>query len=72
MVSAAVGVAGLPATFKAVQAGKLVALANKEVMVAAGELVMAESQKRGVAVLRWSTASTTPSTNAFAPAYAGK
>ncbi len=51
VVSAAVGVAGLPATFKAVQAGKLVALANKEVMVAAGELVMAESQKRGVAVL---------------------
>ena len=51
VVSAAVGVAGLPATFKAVQAGKLVALANKEVMVAAGELVMAESQRRGVAVL---------------------
>jgi 1-deoxy-D-xylulose-5-phosphate reductoisomerase len=51
VVSAAVGVAGLPATFQAVQAGKLVALANKEVMVAAGELVMAESQKRGVAVL---------------------
>jgi len=51
VLSAAVGVAGLPATFKAVQAGKLVALANKEVMVAAGELVMAESQKRGVAVL---------------------
>lgn len=51
VVSAAVGVVGLPATYKAVQAGKTVALANKEVLVAAGELVMAAAKKNNVAVL---------------------
>jgi 1-deoxy-D-xylulose-5-phosphate reductoisomerase len=39
VLSAAVGIAGLPATYEAVCAGKQVALANKEVLVAAGELV---------------------------------
>lgn len=50
VLSAAVGVVGLPATYKAVQQGKNLALANKEVLVAAGELVMAaaEQQKRAV------------------------
>jgi 1-deoxy-D-xylulose-5-phosphate reductoisomerase len=51
VVSAAVGVVGLPATYKAVLAGKTVALANKEVLVAAGELVMAAAKKNNVAVL---------------------
>ena len=51
VVSAAVGVVGLPATYKAVQQGKNLALANKEVLVAAGELVMAEAQRKGKAVL---------------------
>ena len=51
LLSAAVGVVGLPATYKAVQQGKNLALANKEVLVAAGELVMAAAEKQGKAVL---------------------
>jgi 1-deoxy-D-xylulose-5-phosphate reductoisomerase len=47
VVSAAVGVVGLEATFEAVKLGKTVALSNKEVLVAAGELVMAAAQKAG-------------------------
>ena len=51
VVSAAVGVVGLPATYKAIERGKNIALANKEVLVAAGEVVMAAVAKRGVALL---------------------
>jgi 1-deoxy-D-xylulose-5-phosphate reductoisomerase len=51
VLSAAVGVVGLPATYKAVQQGKNLALANKEVLVAAGELVMSEAQRKRTAVL---------------------
>jgi 1-deoxy-D-xylulose-5-phosphate reductoisomerase len=51
VLSAAVGVVGLPATYKAVQQGKNLALANKEVLVAAGELVMAEAERQKRAVL---------------------
>jgi 1-deoxy-D-xylulose-5-phosphate reductoisomerase len=51
VLSAAVGVVGLPATFKAIEQGKNIALANKEVLVAAGEVVMAEVARRGVALL---------------------
>ncbi|HVB86824.1 MAG TPA: 1-deoxy-D-xylulose-5-phosphate reductoisomerase [Candidatus Dormibacteraeota bacterium] len=51
VVSAAVGVVGLPATYKAIQQGKHIALANKEVLVAAGELVMAAVERQGVALL---------------------
>jgi 1-deoxy-D-xylulose-5-phosphate reductoisomerase len=51
VVSAAVGVVGLPATFKAIQLGKHIALANKEVLVAAGEVVMAAVKRSGVALL---------------------
>jgi len=51
VVSAAVGVVGLPATYCAVQAGKQVALANKEVLVAAGELVTAAAKERGIELL---------------------
>ncbi len=47
VVSAAVGVVGLEATYEAVRLGKQVALSNKEVLVAAGELVMAAAQKSG-------------------------
>jgi 1-deoxy-D-xylulose-5-phosphate reductoisomerase len=47
VVSAAVGVVGLEATYEAVKLGKTVALANKEVLVAAGELVMAAAKKAG-------------------------
>jgi 1-deoxy-D-xylulose-5-phosphate reductoisomerase len=51
VVSAAVGVVGLEATYAAVVAGKQVALSNKEVLVAAGELVMAAAHKAGVELL---------------------
>ena len=51
VVSAAVGVVGLEATYAAVRAGKHVALSNKEVLVAAGELVMAAVAASGVALL---------------------
>jgi len=51
VVSAAVGVVGLNATYKAIEQGKDIALANKEVLVAAGEVVMAAVAKHGVALL---------------------
>src|SRR5580693_1849736 len=51
VVSAAVGVVGLPATYKAVEQGKLIALANKEVLVAAGEIVMAAVHRHKAALL---------------------
>jgi 1-deoxy-D-xylulose-5-phosphate reductoisomerase len=47
VVSAAVGVVGLEATYEAIKLGKMVALSNKEVLVAAGELVMAAAKKAG-------------------------
>jgi 1-deoxy-D-xylulose-5-phosphate reductoisomerase len=50
-VSAIVGTAGLVPTMAAIRAGKLIALANKEVLVTAGELVMAECRARGVQLL---------------------
>ncbi len=49
-VSAIVGTAGLVPTMAAIRAGKSIALANKEVLVTAGELVMAECRSRGVRV----------------------
>ena len=51
VVSAAVGVAGLEATYAAVCRGKRVALANKEVLVAAGELVMSAAERSGALLL---------------------
>jgi 1-deoxy-D-xylulose-5-phosphate reductoisomerase len=47
VISAAVGIVGLEATYEAVKLGKTVALSNKEVLVAAGELVMAAAKKAG-------------------------
>jgi 1-deoxy-D-xylulose-5-phosphate reductoisomerase len=47
-VSAIVGTAGLVPTIAAIQAGKDIALANKEVLVTAGELVMAECRRWNV------------------------
>lgn len=40
VVSAIVGAAGLPPTFAAIEAGKDIALANKETLVMAGEIIM--------------------------------
>lgn len=51
VVSAIVGVAGLEATYEAVKAGKTIGLANKECMVAAGELITAEARKQGKPLL---------------------
>jgi 1-deoxy-D-xylulose-5-phosphate reductoisomerase len=51
VVSAIVGVAGLEATYEAVRAGKTVGLANKECLVAAGELITAEARRRGKPLL---------------------
>ena len=46
VVSAIVGVAGLEATYEAVKAGKTVGLANKECLVAAGDLITAEARRQ--------------------------
>jgi 1-deoxy-D-xylulose-5-phosphate reductoisomerase len=51
VVSAIVGVAGLEATYEAVKAGKVVGLANKECLVAAGELITAEARRQGKPLL---------------------
>jgi 1-deoxy-D-xylulose-5-phosphate reductoisomerase len=51
VVSAIVGVAGLEATYEAVRAGKTIGLANKECLVAAGELITGEAQRQGKPLL---------------------
>jgi 1-deoxy-D-xylulose-5-phosphate reductoisomerase len=51
VVSAIVGVAGLEATYEAVKAGKTVGLANKECLVAAGELITTEARRQAKPLL---------------------
>jgi 1-deoxy-D-xylulose-5-phosphate reductoisomerase len=51
VVSAAVGAAGLAPTYSAVAAGKTVALANKEAMVLAGELLRQTAAKSGARII---------------------
>src|SRR5436309_8954272 len=51
VVRARVGVAGLEATYEAVREGKTVGLANKECLVAAGELITAEARRQGKPLL---------------------
>ena len=51
IVSAIAGSAGLIPTFAAVKAGKTIALANKETMVMAGEIITQEANERGVELL---------------------
>ena len=51
VVSAIVGIAGLEATYAAVLAGKTIGLANKEAMVAAGEILTSAARERGVSLL---------------------
>ena len=51
VVSALVGAVGLAPTLAAIRAGRDVALANKEVMVMAGALVLREVKARGVRLL---------------------
>ena len=51
VVSAIVGVAGLEATYAAVRAGKTIGLANKECLVAAGDLILRAAREHNVALL---------------------
>jgi 1-deoxy-D-xylulose-5-phosphate reductoisomerase len=51
LISAMAGSAGLLPTYSGITAGKDIALANKETMVMAGPLVMAEAKKRGVSIM---------------------
>jgi 1-deoxy-D-xylulose-5-phosphate reductoisomerase len=51
VMAAIVGCAGLEPTMAAVEAGKTVALANKEALVTAGELMMASAKKNGATLL---------------------
>jgi 1-deoxy-D-xylulose-5-phosphate reductoisomerase len=51
VMSAIVGVEGLEATFEAIRLGKRVGLANKEVLVAAGELVTAAMRESGAELI---------------------
>ncbi len=51
VISAVVGAAGLPATLRAVELGRKVALANKEPLVIAGELLMSTAERTGAKIL---------------------
>ena len=51
VVAAMVGFSGLAPTLSAIRAGKIIALANKETLVAAGSIVMAESRKYEAPIL---------------------
>jgi 1-deoxy-D-xylulose-5-phosphate reductoisomerase len=51
VVSAIVGVAGLEATYAAVCAGKTIGLANKECLVAAGEILIAAARRYNAALI---------------------
>ena len=50
-MAAIVGCAGLPSTMAAIDAGKTVALANKEALVSAGDLMMAAVERSGATLL---------------------
>ncbi len=51
VVTAIVGVAGLSPTLTAIDGGKRIALANKETLVCAGELVMARAKEKGADIV---------------------
>lgn len=51
VITAVVGMVGLRPTLAAIQAGKRIGLANKETLVCAGELVMAEAEKYGAQII---------------------
>jgi 1-deoxy-D-xylulose-5-phosphate reductoisomerase len=51
VVAAIVGAAGLAPTFAAIEAGARIALANKECLVCAGDLFMAEARRHAAAIL---------------------
>lgn len=51
IVTAVVGMVGLLPTLAAIDAGKDIALANKETLVCAGQIVMKRAREKGVAIL---------------------
>ena len=51
VITAVVGMLGLKPTLEAIKAGKRIGLANKETLVCAGELVMAEAKKYGAEII---------------------
>ena len=51
VITAVVGMVGLKPTLAAIRAGKRIGLANKETLVCAGELVMAEAKKHNVEII---------------------
>ncbi|MGE0592919.1 MAG: 1-deoxy-D-xylulose-5-phosphate reductoisomerase [Vicinamibacterales bacterium] len=51
VLCASAGTAGLEAALAAIEAGKAIALANKEILVMAGEVVTAAAARRGVPIL---------------------
>ena len=51
VITAVVGMVGLKPTLAAIRAGKRIGLANKETLVCAGELVMAEAEKYGAEII---------------------
>lgn len=51
VITAVVGMVGLKPTLAAIRAGKRIGLANKETLVCAGELVMAEAEECGAEIV---------------------
>ncbi len=51
VLNSVVGIAGLRPTLCAIEQGKNIALANKETLVAGGELVMGKAKEKGIAIL---------------------
>ena len=51
VITAVVGMVGLKPTLEAIRAGKRIGLANKETLVCAGELVMAEAKKYNTEII---------------------
>lgn len=71
VLNAVVGAAGLEPTVAALAAGKRLALANKESLVAGGALVAAAAERGGESWSRW-TRSTAPSSSAWPGAGTGR
>ena len=51
LINAVVSLAGIKATLKAIEKKRIVALANKETLVSAGEIVMREARKNNVTIM---------------------
>jgi len=51
VLNSLVGMQGMVPTYHAIRAGKVIALANKETLVAGGDIIMAEAAKNGVPII---------------------